>query len=177
MSSSCTSNTSSRSSRHQIVFVQLMFRSNTFSFNNNRKSFSNLFSIQEIDNQARVQRLRVMRSQILILKQQEEEIQLIKRLIELKAKQSTFAFIQHMSSLNDVIHNFEAIQSTSTQSINEFNTNFVAFAFNINFAFIEHMMSSRNDIHNFESIQRQFLCSMHVENALQHEINNDYFMR
>ena len=98
-------------------------------------------------------------------------------MIELKAKQSIFAFIEHMSNLNDVIHNFETIQSTSAQSINEFNTNSVAFVFNINFAFIEHMMSSRNDIHNFESIQRQFLCSMHVEDALQHEINNDYFMK
>ena len=177
MSSSRTSNTSSRFSRHQVASAQFMSRLNTSLFNNNRRFFSNLFSIREIDNQARVQRLRVMRSQILTLKQQEKETQLIKRLIELKAKQSTFAFIEHMSNLDDVIHNFETIQSTSAQSINEFNTNSVAFAFNINFAFIEHMMNSRNDIHNFESIQRQFLCSMHVEDALQHEINNDYFMK
>ena len=98
-------------------------------------------------------------------------------MIELKTKQSTFAFIEHMSNLNDVIHNFETIQLTFAQSINKFNTNSVAFAFNINFAFIEHMMNLRNDIHNFESIQRQFLCSMHVENAFQHEINNDYFIK
>ena len=118
-----------------------------------------------------------MRSQILTLKQQKEKIQLIKRLIELKTKQSTFAFIEYMSSLNDIIHNFETIQSTLAQSINEFNTNSVAFAFNINFIFIEYMSNSFNDIHNFESIQRQFLCLMHVKNAFQHEINNDYFMR
>ena len=106
-----------------------------------------------------------------------KKIQLIKRLIELKTKQSTFIFIEHMSNLNDVIYNFKTIQSIFAQSINEFNTNSVAFVFNINFAFIEHMMNSRNDIHNFKSIQRQFLCSMHIENAFQHEINNDYFIK
>ena len=78
MSSSRTSNTLSRFSRHQIAFAQFMFRSNTFSFNNNRKSFSNLFSIQEIDNQTRAQRLRVMRSQILTLKQQKKKLNWLK---------------------------------------------------------------------------------------------------